>query len=160
MRKLISCLLMVCLLSSCGFRLRGTADLPKWLNQVAVISEAGNFELVAALKSRLDSYGIALCDDPVRASFLLIIERSDYQMKIISVGASTNPRQYQMILATSYRLQNHKGQIIKTPSVAIVNRQLTVNNDRILGSSDEENTLLREMRQDTVTQIINKISRD
>jgi len=160
MKKLISLAIILCIITGCGFRLRGAADIPKWLNHVAVISQNGNFELVAVLKSRLDSYGIEVTDDPIRANFLLIIESSDYQTKIISVGASTNPRQYQMILTTAYQLQDRKGKIIKTPGIAVVTRQLTMNNDRILGSTDEETTLLREMRQDTVTQIFNKISRD
>lgn len=159
MKRLLGVVLATLWLSACGFHLRGLVDMPKWLDHVAVLAKDGNYELVAALKSRLDSYHIDVSPDPLRARYLLIINRSVYEQKIISIGASTNPRQYQMLLTTEYQLLDRKGKIIQPPSTAVITRQLTVNNDRILGSNDEQVILLREMRQDTVTQILNQLSR-
>lgn len=147
------------LLTACGFHLRGMIDLPKWLDNISVISKDGNKELLTLLKSQLEGYKIYVNDDPMQAKYWLIINRTNYQQKIISIGASTNPRQYQMILTVEFMLQTRKGQVIKEASILTVTRQLTVNNNRILGSNDEEDTLLREMRQDAVTQMINRLSR-
>ena len=151
-------LLLTLFLASCGFHIRGLVELPKWFNHVAVVSSDNHYELTSILKSRLDSYHIELSNNPAIADFVIIIQQSLYQIKIISIGASTNPRQYQMILTTNWHVQNRKGKIIIPQTTATVTRQLTVNNDRILGSNDEEMTLQREMRQDTVTQIMNKLS--
>ncbi|MDF1928913.1 hypothetical protein PGH45_00900 [Legionella pneumophila] len=40
-----------------------------------------------------------------------------------------------------------------------MSRQLTVNNDRILGSNEEQALLVSEMRRDAAIQIINRLNR-
>lgn len=160
MKKCLPLLLLICLLSACGFHLRGMVDIPQWLNNVAIISHDDSKELVSLLKSQLEGYKIDVRPDPAQANYWLVINSSSLQQQIVSVGASTNPRQYQLILTIEFMLQTVKGQIIQAPRQVIVSRQLTVNNDRILGSNEEETILISEMRHDAVIQIINRLSRD
>lgn len=152
-------LLIVFLLCSCGFHLRGMINVPEWLDNVSIISKDGNKELAAKLKSVLEGYKIQVNDDPALAKYWLMINRSNLQQQIVSIGASTNPRQYQLIMTTEFSLVTPKGQVVKPVRQVTVTRQLTVNNDRILGSNEEESILISEMRQDTVIQIINRLSR-
>lgn len=152
-------LFLTLFLSACGFHLRGLIDVPEWLNNVAIISKDGNKELISILKSQLEGYKIQVNPEPALAKYWLIINKTNFQQQIVSIGASTNPRQYQLILSIEFMLQTSKGQIIKPPRSVSVSRQLTVNNDRILGSNDEEAVLISEMRKDAVIQIINRLSR-
>lgn len=152
-------LLGVFLLSACGFHLRGIIDVPKWLNNVSIISKDGNKELEAKLKSVLEGYKITVNPEPTLATYWLVISKSLLEQRIVSIGASTNPRQYQLVMTTEFSLMTPKGQVIKPSRLVTVNRQLTVNNDRILGSNAEEGLLISEMRQDTVVQIVNRLSR-
>ena len=133
--------------------------MPSWLNRVAIVIQDGNMELVSLLKSQLEGYHIEVSPSINSAQYWLMINRVDLQQQIISVGASTNPRQYQLILTVSYMLQTSKGQIIKPAKQVVITRQLTINNDRILGSNYEEAVLVSEMRRDAVIQIINSLSR-
>jgi len=158
MKKCIVPLIACILLSACGFHLRGMVDIPKWLNNVAIVSKDGNNELASILKIQLDTYKIHVNPDPDLASYWLIINHTTFQQQIISIGASTNPRQYQLILTIEFMLQTRSGKIVQPSRTVSVSRQLTVNNDRILGSNEEESILIREMRQDAVIQIINRLS--
>ncbi len=151
-------LLLTFLLTACGFHLRGVIDLPNWLNNVAIVSKDGNKDLVSKLKAQLEGYKIDVNPELPQAKYWLIINKSIVHQQIVSIGASTNPRQYQLIMTTEFMLQTPKGQIIKAPSQVMVTRQLTINNDRILGSTQEQAILINEMHQDTAIQIINKIS--
>jgi LPS-assembly lipoprotein len=157
--KKIFPIILVLLLSACGFHLRGLIDVPEWLDNVSIISKDGNKELVSLLKSQLEGYKVEVNPEPALAKYWLIINKVTFQQQIVSVGASTNPRQYQLILTVEFMLQTSKGQIIKTPRTVAVSRQLTVNNDRILGSNEEETVLISEMRREAVIQIINRLSR-
>ncbi len=160
MKKTIILLILAFCLTACGFHLRGMIDIPKWLNNVAIITKGEpNKELVAILGSQLEGYKIDVNPDPTTAEYWLIINRTTYLQKIISIGASTNPRQYQLLLTVEFMLQARKGQVIKAPGKVTVSRQLTVNNDRILGSNEEETVLISEMRHDAVIQIINRLSK-
>lgn len=147
-------------LTACGFHLRGMANIPLWLDRVSIISPEINKELNSKLKSQLESYSILVSADPNLAKYWLIISKHLIQQRVVSIGASTNPRQYQLIMHTEFSLQTAKGQIIKAPGTVVVSRQLTINNDRILGSNDEENVLISEMRQESALQIISRLSRE
>jgi LPS-assembly lipoprotein len=146
------------IISACGFHLRGMIDVPKWLTNISISSQNNDLEFISMLKSTFEGYNIEVNPEPSRAHYWLIINHVTYQRQIVSVGASTNPRQYQLILTVGYVLQTRKGKIIKTARQISVSRQLTVNNDRILGSNDEENILVHEMRQEAIVQLINRLS--
>lgn len=160
MKKPFILLILTLCLSACGFHFRGMIDVPKWLTNVSIISkEENNKELISILSTQLEGYKIEVNPDPINAKYWLVITRSTYIQQISSIGASTNPRQYQLILTVEFLLQTRTGQIIKSPEQVVVTRQLTVNNDRILGSNEEESVIISEMRQDAAIQIINRLSR-
>lgn len=151
--------ILILLLSACGFHLRGMVDIPSWLNNVAIISKDGDKQLPVFLKSQLEGYKIDVASEPADAKYWLVLNHVIIHQQIISIGSSTNPRQYQLTMNVEFMLQTTKGHIIKAPKQVVVNRQLTINNDRILGSNEEEAVLISEMRHDAATQIINRLAR-
>jgi LPS-assembly lipoprotein len=144
----------VLFISGCGFHLRGMMDAPNWMREIAISSNSGDLDLVSQLKSQLNSYKIRVVPYHFHAPYWLIINQSTYQQRIISVGASTNPRQYQLILTVEFTLQSRDGKILIPQRQVVVTRQLTINNDRILGSNAEERILMNEMRQDLLMQML------
>jgi len=130
-------------------------DVPVWLNNVAITGEAATVPFDTMLKSYLEAYHIRVTSDLPTASYWILINHMDYRQQIVSIGASTNPRQYQLILTIDFMLQDRKGRVISPPRQVVATRQLTINNDRILGSNAEEDEFIREMRQDAIVQILN-----
>ncbi|MCE0723499.1 LPS assembly lipoprotein LptE [Legionella resiliens] len=151
-------LLLLLLLSACGFHLRGMDNVPGWLNNVAIISENDDKQFVSILQSRLEGSNVEVNPDPSRARYWLIVNEVNLQQQIISVGASTNPRQYTLTLTVVFVLKTRAGQVINAPGRISISRELILNNNRILGSKDEESILIGEMKQDAVTQIIYRLS--
>lgn len=149
---------MALCLTGCGFHLRGISTLPSWLTHIAVISENDDKQLMSILESRLESAKIQVDSDPSLAQYWLIVNEINLQQQIISIGSSTNPRQYTLTLTVTYVLKTRKGQELAPPGQVRASRQLTLNNDRILGSKDEETILIGEMKQDAVTQIIYRLA--
>ena len=137
MKKLFIPLMLALLLSACGFHLRGMINVPTWLNNIAIIIKNDDKQLNSIVKAQLEGYNIQVNPEPALAKYWLVINQVLVQQQIISIGASTNPRQYTLMLTIEFMLQTRKGKIIKTPKTVTVTRQLTINNDRILGSSDE-----------------------
>jgi LPS-assembly lipoprotein len=157
MRRIV----LLCILgfiTGCGFKLRGLIEMPTWLNHVAVIVRSAHYDLSPMFKDSLQTYGIHVTDSPNQASYLLILERDAVQQQITSVSASTNPRQYLLIYTAQYSLLKVGGEKVITSRTVTSSRQLTVNNNRILGSDSEEAMLYHEMRQDAVRQIVNQLS--
>ncbi|MGL5741703.1 MAG: LPS assembly lipoprotein LptE [Legionella sp.] len=153
----IIALVLIFLLSACGFHLRGISNVPSWLSNVALLSENNDKQFIAILESRLEGTKVQINDDPFKADYWLIVNEVNLQQQMISVGASTNPRQYTLTLTVAFVLKTRKGQVVYPPSKINIYRQLTLNNDRILGSKDEETILIGEMKQDAVTQILYRL---
>lgn len=153
---LIFCALLI---AGCGFKLRGLVDMPRWLNNVAIVIQDAHRDLASKLKDQLQAYGIRIVADSTKADYLLIIEKDINQQQITSVSASTTPRQYQLIYIVQYSLVKADGKPVISSNSVTVTRQLTVNNDRILGSDFEGSTIHNEMHRDAVMQILNRLSR-
>lgn len=153
MRKCLLVIIIGFFFTSCGFHLRGMMEVPSWLHDVAISSDALDPELIATLKSQLNNHKIRVHTNLADAPYWLIISNAHFQQRIISIGASTNPRQYQLLLTVDLMLQTKKGDVLIPKRQIMVTRQLTVNNDRILGSNEEERVLMNEMRQDAVIQL-------
>lgn len=158
-RKLLSYILITCLLVGCGFHLRGMVDMPKWLDNVAIVVQQGHRDLAPLIKEQLQSYKIYVNPDTTSAQYWLIIEHDDIQQNITSVSSSTTPRQYQLIYNLRFQLTRTNGKVLFPSSQVAVTRQITINSDRILGSTEEEELLKSEMRRDAVMQVINRLSR-
>lgn len=158
MKRLIA-LLVISLLSGCGFKLRGMVDMPFWLNRVAIVVQQGHRDLIPLLKDQFQAYGRQVVSDPTQADYLLIIEKDSSQQQLTSVSASTTPRQYLLIYTVQFSLITRKSTPVISANTVVITRQLTVNNDRILGSDSEGMMIHSEMRREAAMQIINRISR-
>lgn len=157
-KRISTVLILLFFLQGCGFKLRGNAEIPKWLNHVALIAEDGNQTLFAPLIRQLEANQITISTLPSKAKYWLVLEHTTQTQQIAGVAASTNPRQYQLILSVDFTLKTSKGVVVKGPSHLTVMRQLTVNNDRILGSDGESRLILDEMQRDLALQILNRLS--
>ena len=73
------------LLSSCGFHLRGVAEIPNWLNNIAIVVENGSRELEPLLTEQLQSYRVNLSTSKTNAQYWLIIENDSFQKQITNV---------------------------------------------------------------------------
>lgn len=145
--------------TGCGFHLRGMIDAPTWLNNVSIIIQEGHRDLLPLLKNQLNTYHILVNDSPSLATYWLIIESDTIQQNVTSISSSTNSRQYQLIYKVRFKLQSPNGVDILPSRIVSVTRQITTNNNRILGSNEEEAITKKEMRQEAVIQILNRLSR-
>ncbi len=147
--------LLVTFVASCGFRLRGLDDSPKWLRAgVAIVVENAAHNWEKLLREPLEASDIRVVDDPKKAPYWLIIKKEKLTRTINSVSSSTTPRQYQLIYTVWFSLQTAKGKVIVEPTSVFVTRPLTINNNRVLGSRNEGEKLKTEMKHDAALKII------
>ena len=158
--RLLLLALTLLALVGCGFHLRGMVDVPRWLNNVGIISPEGHRDLEPRLKEQLRSYNINVIAEPDLARYWLIIESDHFQQNISSISSSTTPRQYQLEYAVRFKLQRAKGGDVVSSNQIIISRHITINSDRILGSNDEESLQKNEMIRDAATQVLYRLSRN
>lgn len=143
------------LLNACGFHLRGLNDFPTWLRpKVAIILEDNTRDWKAYFKPLLSAGNIHITSNPKEAPFWLFMEKEELTQNITSVSSSSTPRQYQLRYTVTFRLENNQGKILIPSRSVVVNRPLTINNERILGSRNEREKLELAMKHDAAVQII------
>lgn len=138
-------------LSACGFHLRGMIHHAAWMQSMDV-QGTQNSGIINNLNN--------LLPNSARHQLLyhLFIDSENFNQQLVSVGAGTNPRQYLLEYTVQFHLIDAKGKIYLPESQIHVVRQITINNEKILGSNEEERTIQNEMRNDAASQMILRLS--
>lgn len=145
------------LLNSCSFHLRGIEPLPQELSPVAIVCNQVSPDWNAILRQRLQTANLNVVDIPADARYSLVIQNENMQRNIMSISSGSSSRQYQLIYRVTFTFKKTKGRDLISDAPVIVTRLLTINNDRILGSHDEEEQIINDMRRDIATQIIYRL---
>lgn len=152
MRKLVLATLLV--LASCGFQLRGTADLPF---ETLYLPASGGIGL--DLKRNIEAgTRTSVVDDPKGAQAVLEFLQEAKQKEILSLSASARVREFRLIYRVSFRVHDGKGgEYLPTATLQLA-RDFTFNDADILAKETEEQLLYREMQADMVRQIMRRLS--
>ena len=149
------------LLTSCGFHLRGSVQLPPELDDMAVRDAGGTTDLLPELKSRLKNEGINL---NATAELVLQLRAEQYGKRVLSVDSSGRAQEYG--LSYSVRFSLKKRDVAGKESVVWLNEQtITLTRDlrfdsgAVLGTENEQSQLRKEMRRDAVLQILQRLQK-
>lgn len=158
-RTLQYSLLCLCLLASgCHFHLRGSNIIPLQFNTITLAFHNVSPDWRFILKSQLQRAHVTVTNIPTADSYLLTIQQEEIQRNIMSVSSGSSSRQYQLIYQVKFSFEKIKGSIYISESPVLVTRFLTINNDRILGSQDEEEKIIHDMRRDAAIQIMYRLN--
>lgn len=143
------------LIAGCGFHLR-TWELDGNIETAKITSNLRNpvaDPLGRALKSAgVDVVGSGEADVTIQ----LVSDRSS--RRAVSVTDQARAAEYQTTLTVVYAVHDAKGQTLASARSVQASRIYTVDRDNIVGSSEEQALLQREMVDDLVQQIIRGVN--
>jgi LPS-assembly lipoprotein len=167
------------LLAACGFKLRGSADLPAHKLPFATIalSLAPTSEFYAQLKRAIEasSPGTRVADSNEAEAILTVLGDSS-QKNILSLNAAGRAREFQLVRTFSFKVQANTplaracpaSQIHRCPgrrADRIHPRQhhhaaprITFSDDLVLSKESEEALLWRDMQGDLVQQLMRRLA--
>ncbi|MDQ1363013.1 MAG: LPS-assembly lipoprotein [Pseudomonadota bacterium] len=161
---LFSLLLVTCsfLLPSCGYHLRGAYQLPPQMAITVIRADNMNSELVRSLKRSLETSGIhivqnvtdtnGVVDEKSQATVLRVI-REKQGKRVLSVDSKGRVREYELHYAIAIELSG-AGNFFVPEQTLELSRDFLFDPEDVLGKSDEEADLLRDMQQDMVRLIM------
>ncbi len=142
-------------LASCGFRLRGTAEVP--FQTVYVPNATGGVAL--DLKRSIQAGTNAkVVDDPKAADAILQFTQELRQKDILSLTATGRVSEYRLIYRVGFRVSDGKGGDYVPPSTIELFRDISFNDTDILAKESEEGLLYRDMQSDMVQQIMRRLA--
>lgn len=161
-------LLLIGLLAACGFKLRGSAELPGYKLPFATIalSLAPFSEFYAQIKRTIESSspGTRVVDIKEAEAILTVLNDSSQKI-ILSLNAAGRTVEFRLLRTFSFRVSANAapGSAVPPieyipPTTLIVRRDITFSDDLVLSKESEEALLQRDMQSDLVQQLMRRLA--
>ncbi len=166
--KLSILVLLIGLLAACGFKLRGSAELPGYKLPFATIflSLAPTSEFYAQVKRTIEasSPGTRVVDIKEAEAILTVLGDSSQKI-ILSLNAAGRTVEFRLLRTFSFRVSANvaPGSAVPPieyipPTTLTVRRDITFSDDLVLSKESEEALLWRDMQSDLVQQLMRRLA--
>jgi LPS-assembly lipoprotein len=153
-------LLALLALASCGFQLRGQADLPPELRVTYVQSAPGITppgSVSRKLPVLLAGNGVTVTRDPAQATATITILREGSGRRTVAADRFDIKRQYFLAYDVAYRVTLANGQTLIPDEGLSASRTLLFDENRVLGFESAQESLVDNMADDLAWQIIRRL---
>jgi LPS-assembly lipoprotein len=159
MRTLIS-LLVVCLaaltLAGCGFHLRGVVKLPADMERIYIAGNE-NSSLVRELGLNLRASGVQVVPSAKEATAVLHVSDVAAERRVLSVTAAARVREYELVSSVHFSVTAADGKTLRPDERVLVARDFQYDENDILGTSNQEALIRKEMQRDLVQIILRRL---
>jgi LPS-assembly lipoprotein len=143
------------MLTSCGFQLRGSAQVP--FHTLYIPNAKGGIAL--DLKRNIEAGTNAkVVDDPKGADAILELFGESREKVILSLTGAGRVREFRLRYSVNYRVHDGKGAEYVPRSLVQLTRDVTYNDADILAKEAEEQLLFRDMQSDMVQQVLRRLA--
>ncbi len=151
-----SWVLILLLMTACGYHLRGELQLPEILKKVYV--QGASPQLTNAVEQVFGSALGEVVDRSAKAGMVLKVLNEDYQRRTISVSSSGYSNEYELVYRLQYEiLDKHEELIIPAQTVTATQSYYNAQSSNTLIAKDsEENTLRQEVYKQAVREVVNR----
>jgi LPS-assembly lipoprotein len=141
--------------AGCGFRLRGTANVPFETLYLPAASSGLALDLKRYIQAGTKA---RVVDDPKKADAVLEFTEETRQKEILSLTGTGRVREFQLRYRVGFRVHDGKGAEYVPASTIQLTRDVTFNDAEILAKEQEEQLLFRDMQTDMVQQIMRRLA--
>jgi LPS-assembly lipoprotein len=150
-------LLLVALiaLAGCGFRLRGTAEVPFQTLYIPNALTGIALDLKRSIQATTDA---KVVDDAKSAEAQLQFTHERREREILSLTAAGRVREYRLRYRVGFRVHDGKGNEFVPQSSLELTRDVSFDDAQVLAKEAEEQLLFRDMQSDMVQQILRRLA--
>ena len=149
-------LLLAALLSGCGFHLR-TWDLEGTVDTARITANVRN-PVAESLKRGLQNAGVELVENSEDADVLIELLADKRGRRSVSVTSRARAAEYETSMQVQYAIHGKDEKVLIEPRWVRASRIYQVDAVNIVGGSEEETLLEREMVNDLVQQLIRSLN--
>lgn len=148
-------MLMVLLLTACGYHLRGELDLPD--DMKTVYMEGASPALVNQFRQALMNSSVRMVDTRAEAGTVIMVSDEDTLKKASSLSSSGYANQFGLEYRFNYEVLDNNGKEVIASRPIEIRREYFNNQQLILGKDNEEVVVRNEMYQQAVRTMLNQI---
>jgi LPS-assembly lipoprotein len=141
-----------CILTACGFQLRGVEDL-----SFSTLYMQGSTTINNPLKRSLEVNGVSVVTNPEKAELLMELVSESSQQNILSLSGTGRVREFELLYRVSFRLRNPASETWGEVQTVQNRRDFSYDDTQLLGKQAEETRLFEDMKADTVREIMRRL---
>ncbi|WP_162418059.1 LPS assembly lipoprotein LptE [Candidatus Thiodiazotropha endoloripes] len=149
-------LVLLLLLSGCGFHLKGYAQPSAALNGLYIVAGDRIDTVAGVLQRELLGGGVILSPDREAAKYLFQVVEEKFSSRVLSVDANGKALDNELRLRAKVRLTARTGMEPHEEQLELV-RQLSFSGSDELGQRNETALMMDDMRRDLTAQIIRRM---
>lgn len=152
-------LLMVFVLSACGYHLRGSqGSNPINISNLYIRSIAAG-DIGTEVTSQLQLADIKLSPSAKDAEYILKLENETFERTVLSVSATTGKvEEYKLTLGINVSVTTADGKLLVNNENINISRDYTFDEDTILGKSTEEDILRQDLTRQIAAGVIRRLN--
>jgi len=152
----ITALLTAGFLSSCGFSLRGAAELPVELQTMALASPGGNSEILRQVRRSLQASDVTILEDASLSAYTLVIGDESSRERVLSVNDNARAGEYELTLSAPFQLRKGSETLVGPETLTIEKVYLADPNSAV-AKREERELMEDEMRRELVNQLMRRL---
>jgi LPS-assembly lipoprotein len=141
--------------AGCGFRIRGTAEVPFDTLYLPGATSGIALDLKRYIQAGTNA---RVVDDPAKADAVMQFSEETRQKEVLSLTGTGKVREFQLRYRVGFRVHDGKGIDFVPQSLIQLTRDVTFNDTEILAKEQEEQLLFRDMQTDMVQQILRRLA--
>ncbi|ORU91972.1 MAG: lipoprotein B transmembrane [Cycloclasticus sp. symbiont of Bathymodiolus heckerae] len=155
LRSITIVCLLIAMLTACGFKLRGSFQLPAELQKIYVVGSQSS-DLVRDLKEML-AYSAEVVANRSDADAVLTINKEESDTRTLSVDSRGKVRESEMEFSVIYSLALANGDILLDKEALLLVRDYINDENDIIGRTNESTVITRDLKRDAAQQILRRI---
>lgn len=152
--RLATVLLMLSLLSACGFHLRGHDAQSSSFTQLYLVPSTDNPLFREHLVEVLTATGSTLVTEKASATNILKLEPIEDIKRLISINAIAQGRDYSLFKRVRFSLSDNQGKALISDRLVEVRRDYVKTPVDALGNDQQEEELQRELEQALIQALL------
>lgn len=147
----------VLLAAGCGFRFRGTPELPPEMAVIHIQAADRYSPFYRELVTVLRRSDVTLTDDPAQARTVLKILTDDTGRRLLAVTARNVPAAYEVFYRVRFAVDVDGVEAVPLEQLALT-RDFTFDETRVLGKAGEEEVIRQAIASDLVGLVTRRLT--
>lgn len=147
-------LFMMLILTSCGYHLRGSLDLPAGMK--VVYMEGGSAQLQEQFKNTMEISSVPIASSPDKAGIIVKVFDEDSQRRVLSLDSGGSANYFELYYRLNYELLDAKNKVISERQSVEIKRDYYNNQLAVIAKENEESVIRDEMYRQAVRTIVNR----
>jgi LPS-assembly lipoprotein len=151
-KKLIA-LLMLLIISSCGFHMRGMTEI----SFKTISLEGKELSFTKDLKKVLNRNKVAIVSSTENPELRVELLSEESEKRILSLSGQGLVREFEIFYRVRYRVKTIDSEIWSQENIIETRKDFTYSDSNLIGKEEEERQLNEAMRNEAITNLFNQI---